>query len=1102
MPRRGQGVTAFEDTPRLGVTGRFLPLYATVSALPPVVLSQRGELAEVGSGATADVYFFDGTIWRSINTVGTGAGGMLHMDYVIDALWAGAPGTTFLTSAGATIRLYNNIKSAVDHANTNRHAAGQDTTFFICGGDYSVATTIAFDPPNGGWYRFIGEGRGRVTVTGTMVSGTLFDGTGGTHTGVAHCAFTEMTLATSQPITLLKTVESGTSFQGGSFSIQGVIFRVQNASALGLVARGGGVAGGTYFEHSVVDCIFGDGGEGAPGADAGTGISNFIGGGRITNSYFNCAIGIMFRNDSNVSITSNHFSCSTADIRLGDLADTTLDLGDVRIVANEFFGSGRHIDFIGGVYGAIIKGNTFRLSATRTSIGESAGTHSHENVAIQGNTWRSDTAGGITATCIALSSRFLSGNVTGNVFHAGITTSISGTPGTNFQVYHNQRTSGGAAFADIGSPVGHLPAGGVAGHTIRDEGTPLTQRAFLNAIGYYFLARDDSGADLETEFIVGGETFDAIVDPAPGNKPNHFASPTAALAAGKRSIWCLPGTYGGWTGPGGSAYRVKGPGANLVHINSAVDLADQGAAEGLTFEFTTVTTSFRFIYGTSPPIFDCFFVNSTLTLVGFGVALNCDFQGSNVIMQDPSILANCTMHDYTGTAISMGANCFVSNVAFRSINGGPVINMTGPYGIVDGCAFTNCTGAGPGIQMSGACGVSGSTFNNCAFTPIHMGTTTFVTAPVVFGCRFIACGTAFVSSAVTNPAAVDAVVYDCVVVDPVTSAFGACFEMVGDRGLVANCKISVAGSTGPGILLGSFCVAANNSMKDVDNCYQINGANQVMIMGGFCYNAVKVITWFSAPLIIIDGLTVFTALTCFADYANVANAAARTRFANLNLSSVSTFAINQPVGESPWVDNLKQVEVDFGATPVDNAGFTITDPWAVATTHYTGKVAYERAGLLLTPSGVTVTPMGALGATTWAYRVTARDARGETLASAAVSVTNGNATLTGANFNRIAWSAVTGAVDYRVYRTTAGGIPNTTGIIATVAGVTVDDTGLAGGGEAVPTSNETGKDLDEVEMDQLEVLIGPGSGSFNIFARGMEGYVHDKFKINVYQTTR
>lgn len=43
----------------------------------------------------------------------------------------------------------------------------------------------------------------------------------------------------------------------------------------------------------------------------------------------------------------------------------------------------------------------------------------------------------------------------------------------------------------------------------------------------------------------------------------------------------------------------------------------------------------------------------------------------------------------------------------------------------------------------------------------------------------------------------------------------------------------------------------------------------------------------------------------------------------------------------------------------------------------------------------------------------------------------------------------------------------------------------------------TGKDLDELEMDSLELKFGPkGVGEFYIYARGMDGYVADKFKIN------
>ncbi len=42
----------------------------------------------------------------------------------------------------------------------------------------------------------------------------------------------------------------------------------------------------------------------------------------------------------------------------------------------------------------------------------------------------------------------------------------------------------------------------------------------------------------------------------------------------------------------------------------------------------------------------------------------------------------------------------------------------------------------------------------------------------------------------------------------------------------------------------------------------------------------------------------------------------------------------------------------------------------------------------------------------------------------------------------------------------------------------------------------TGKDLDEMEMDRLDLKFGPGSGQFSLYARGLDGYLHDKFKIN------
>lgn len=42
----------------------------------------------------------------------------------------------------------------------------------------------------------------------------------------------------------------------------------------------------------------------------------------------------------------------------------------------------------------------------------------------------------------------------------------------------------------------------------------------------------------------------------------------------------------------------------------------------------------------------------------------------------------------------------------------------------------------------------------------------------------------------------------------------------------------------------------------------------------------------------------------------------------------------------------------------------------------------------------------------------------------------------------------------------------------------------------------TGKDLDEIEMDVLDLSFGPGNGQLTLYAKGTQGYVADKFKVN------
>jgi hypothetical protein len=114
---------------------------------------------------------------------------------------------------------------------------------------------------------------------------------------------------------------------------------------------------------------------------------------------------------------------------------------------------------------------------------------------------------------------------------------------------------------------------------------------------------------------------------------------------------------------------------------------------------------------------------------------------------------------------------------------------------------------------------------------------------------------------------------------------------------------------------------------------------------------------------------------------------------------------------------------------------------------------------LATPAAPTVTPQGTTGAQRWDYTITAVNAYGgETLASSAGTTATGNATLTGTNFNRVTWSAVSGATSYKIYRTFTTGAtsPTTTGLVGSTTTLSFDDTGFAAVGSA-PTVNTTGQ---------------------------------------------
>ena len=131
---------------------------------------------------------------------------------------------------------------------------------------------------------------------------------------------------------------------------------------------------------------------------------------------------------------------------------------------------------------------------------------------------------------------------------------------------------------------------------------------------------------------------------------------------------------------------------------------------------------------------------------------------------------------------------------------------------------------------------------------------------------------------------------------------------------------------------------------------------------------------------------------------------------------------------------------------------------------------------LTTPAVPTVVPQGTVGTTSYGYRITARSSAGETLPSPEGPTNTGNANLTVTNFNRITWTAVPGAVDYRIYRVFSGGTPSTNGLIGTTTTLTFDDTGLAASG-LVPTTDNSGNiGIGTTAPTRRLAIVDPGVG--------------------------
>lgn len=143
---------------------------------------------------------------------------------------------------------------------------------------------------------------------------------------------------------------------------------------------------------------------------------------------------------------------------------------------------------------------------------------------------------------------------------------------------------------------------------------------------------------------------------------------------------------------------------------------------------------------------------------------------------------------------------------------------------------------------------------------------------------------------------------------------------------------------------------------------------------------------------------------------------------------------------------------EYTGVKVNSIEFSIKNGDRLKVTYnLSAKQMQNNTSNLATPAAPTVTVVGTAGAVTYSYRIAARSLSGTTLASTAGTTATGNASLTSANYNRVTWTAVTGADSYDIYGRTSG----TELFIANVRGLAYNDMGLVTPAGALPGGNTT-----------------------------------------------
>lgn len=356
--------------------------------------------------------------------------GTNQYDYIISSSYTGSAGATFTDTTGHTTRVYATIGAAMAHAATL--SAGSHRSFLILGGTYSE--TVSVTAPSNTRWTVHGVGAEVTTIAATANGQTLLN--------------IGMSVLDTSRLTI-----SGISFDLGSFT-----------TAFGINARGSRV-----FAH---DCTFVTGGatssagifsSGSVGSafisfcsftGSGIGVQGTNGIYTIDQCRFQCTIGVQGVDHTNNCIFVN---CTTAV----DGIETDGSVIGCRI-------SGATTGIAAGA-GSLLKiiGNYIAATVGVTWSGLATDSFGH---VVTGNTFQLGSLGDIG---IQLDSNVISGSIFGNNFYGYASgNEIAGSGGAALDIFHNQSTTNlgvNQALADVGAPVGHLPAAGTAAIVVEED---------------------------------------------------------------------------------------------------------------------------------------------------------------------------------------------------------------------------------------------------------------------------------------------------------------------------------------------------------------------------------------------------------------------------------------------------------------------------------------------------------------------------------------------------------------------------------------------------------------------------------------------------------